>query len=1460
MNLNLLVSPRKPTILWCLLLQLSIFQSIALVHAEALGKPQHLTSPGQTPQGLAKSDWASIRAAHNSWEHNFMPVEGGGFQARSKAQQWTAAFDGVGFTAKPKAADWKWGLELRSYGFGKQQHSVQGKSPVLSAQGQRLSSQWGAGLEEWFINDERGLEHGFTLARRPEGAAPGLALEVVLATRGTLRASVAADAQTVYFRDAAGAPVVNYAGLKAWDADGKVLPSRFVPSAGGGIALLVEETAARYPITIDPIAQQAYLKPDQINTFDNFGTAVAVSGDTVVVGAPLEDSSTMGINSTPNEGASDAGAAYVFVRSGGVWTQQAYLKSSQVNMLDYFGRAVAVSGDTVVVGAEGEDSSLPGINRTPNEVASLSGAVYVFVRSAGVWTQQAYLKSSQVTAGDAFGMSVAASGDTVVVGANAEDSSSTGINSTPNESANAAGAAYVFVRSGTTWSQQAYLKPAVSPNQGDDSFGYSVAVSGDTVVVGAFMDDSSTTGINSTPNESATSAGAAYVFVRSGTTWSQEAYLKASQVNGNDNFGNSVAVSGDTVVVGSKGEDSSTTGINSTPNESASAAGAAYVFVRSGTTWSQQAYLKASQVTASDNFGQSVAVDLNTVVVGAVIEGSSTTGINSTPDEGASGAGAAYVFVRGGTTWTQQAYLKASQVTGSDYFGISVAVSGDTVVVGAMNEDSSTTGINSTPNEDASGAGAAYIFTGLGPTPDIEVLGKGTVIATGDTSPAGADDTDFGNVAVLNGIATHSFTIANSGLATLNLTGSPLVEISGPAADDFAVTSEPTNTVSFGDETTFEITFAPILPGPRTATVTITNSDNNKASYTFVIAGYGTAVKLEPQAIKFAPPATVSLVQSPLALTATASSGLPVSLVVVSGPATLSGNSLTLTGAGTVKITATQLGNGEYAPAKAVTKSITVKADPTTLTLLNLLQTYDGNPKPIATLGASSPVITYKIAGVEGSTAPTAAGSYPVKAVAGSVTKTGTLIIAKAVLTITPENKQRFLGSPNPPLTYTVSGLLGSDTTAVITKVPVLSTTATVGSPLGIYPIKASGAAALNYTFNYQIGALVVDSFAGNYEALLVDGSSLPVGKLAITVPTGGKTFTGKLFTATETAAVGLKGTLTTDPITPLASGSCTVTKNAIPYVVSFTLPPYGDVQATVTRSGAALGSANDGRKLLKLPRGVKVSYSGAHSIVLEPATPAGSGVPTGAGWATAKIATTGSMAVAGKLGDGTPFTASLPADVDPRPGYRLWVQPYLAARTQAYLGGRFTLAAHPGLANRRYVAAASLTWKKDGLPADATFRAGFPRVTSVMVLDPWLPPQKASATLPNIPLSTRLGLTGGVINVSHSNTGSAADGNLPSVLALSAINSISVTTPAANATLTKWKVTKLDTATGKVEGSFELLDGLLKRTATFSGILRQPASSADSVIGDGHYMVAPLAGTEKLTGEVLFQRTPPVP
>ena len=395
-------------------------------------------------------------------------------------------------------------------------------------------------------------------------------------------------------------------------------------------------------------SQQAYLKASNTDADDRFGISVAISGDTIVVGATYEDSNSVVINAGQgNNAAADAGAAYVFVRSGSIWSQQAYLKASNTDAVDRFGGSVAIFNNTVVVGAVNESSNSTTINGgQSNNAANYAGAAYVFERSGSSWSQQAYLKASNTDINDFFGLSVAVAGNTIAVGTAYEDSNSTVINGDQsNNSATNAGAVYVFERSGTSWSQQAYLK--ASNTDAFDYFGYSVAIFDNTLLVGAFNEDSNSTSIDGDQgNNAATNAGAAYVFERSGSSWSQQAYLKASNTNAYDYFGYSVAISGDTVVVAARDEDSNSTGIDGDQgNNAASASGAAYVFVRDSGNWSQQTYLKASNTGADDNFGFSVAISGDTAVIGATDEDSNSTIING--DQGnnaASYAGAAYVF------------------------------------------------------------------------------------------------------------------------------------------------------------------------------------------------------------------------------------------------------------------------------------------------------------------------------------------------------------------------------------------------------------------------------------------------------------------------------------------------------------------------------------------------------------------------------------------------------------------------------------------------------------------------------------------------------------------------------------------------------------------------------------------------------------------------------------------------
>ncbi len=391
---------------------------------------------------------------------------------------------------------------------------------------------------------------------------------------------------------------------------------------------------------------------------------------------------------------------------------QAYVKASNTGAADEFGFAVALSsdGNTLVVGAPGEASAGA---ETDNSAPS-AGAVYVYTRSGATWTQQAYIKAPNAEAGDQFGFSVALSGDgiTLAVGAPGEASAATGIggDQADNTAANA-GAVYVFTRSVTTWTQEAYVK--ASNTGAGDQFGSSVALSsdGNTLAVGATGE--------------AGDAGAVYVFTRAGT-WSPQAFVKASNPGAGDQFGFSVALSsnGNTLAVGAIGEDGALTGVTAgivnegTAGNAAPGAGAVYVFTLSAGTWPQQAYVKASNAEAGDQFGFSVTLTSNgnTLAVGAIGEDSSAIGIGGSETDSAAttNAGAVYVYTRSGTTWTQEAYVKASNTGALDRFGSSVSLSGDgnTLAVGAIGESSAATGIggNQTDNT-APDAGAVYVFT-----------------------------------------------------------------------------------------------------------------------------------------------------------------------------------------------------------------------------------------------------------------------------------------------------------------------------------------------------------------------------------------------------------------------------------------------------------------------------------------------------------------------------------------------------------------------------------------------------------------------------------------------------------------------------------------------------------------------------------------------------------------------------
>jgi trimeric autotransporter adhesin len=395
-----------------------------------------------------------------------------------------------------------------------------------------------------------------------------------------------------------------------------------------------ESSGAVYVFTHSGTAwtQQAYIKASNTGANDHFGVSLALSADgsTLAVGAIGEDSA-----------GTNAGAVYVFARSGTTWTHQAYVKASKPHAGDQFGFSVALSGDggLLAVGATGESSAAIGVDGDQDDTSAESaGAVYTFTRNGTDWTQQSYIKASNTDEGDAFGFTVAlsADGSILAVGAIGEASAATEIaGDQSDDSAASAGAVYVFTRDGATWSEPKYLKSPTTHK--DDRLGFSLALSrdGSTLAAGA--------------RGAAAFTGAVNVFARDATTWSHQAQITASNASPGDLFGSSLALSSDgaALAVGALGESSAATGIGGDQtNDSARFAGAVYVFTRNAAAWGQKFYVKAPNSGGGDLFGNSVALSGDGVIlaVGAPGEDSAATGIDGPQLDDAGEAGAAYVF------------------------------------------------------------------------------------------------------------------------------------------------------------------------------------------------------------------------------------------------------------------------------------------------------------------------------------------------------------------------------------------------------------------------------------------------------------------------------------------------------------------------------------------------------------------------------------------------------------------------------------------------------------------------------------------------------------------------------------------------------------------------------------------------------------------------------------------------
>ena len=502
-------------------------------------------------------------------------------------------------------------------------------------------------LTEWYRDTILGVQQGFTISSAPAGK--GILV---------LRLDLTTDLTGVPDKDGRGLSftisdeeTLRYDSLRAWDANGTALEARmaYLP---GQILIQVNERGAAYPITIDPFWYKSQRVTPATNPKDVFGIAVAISGNTAVIGA----------QATNVAGSIGPGAAYVFVRSGTSWIQQAKLVPSDGKDNDMFGQSVAISGDVILVGA-------------PHHTVGMvwQGAAYIFVRNGTTWTQQAKLFASNGLATSKFGSSVAVSGDLAVVGSPLDDKGTL----------LDAGSIYVYRRDGNSWTF--IQKEYAFPSKAEDRFGTSVAIHGTTMVVGAPYHDIGFF----------TKGGAAYTFFwdELDGLWQQfpDPILLPGTEDGE--FGSSVAISGGTILVGAPRVDAA---------EDTADRGAAYVFVPSDLVgvWVLQQKVLAPDGASGDLFGNAVAIHGATLAVGARLN---TIGANINQ-------GSAYMFMRVGSAWNMVNQIISLQTTAGDQFGSSVAVSGDTVLIGAP--------FNDLLNSDA---GAAFFLCAKRSDTDLEV-------------------------------------------------------------------------------------------------------------------------------------------------------------------------------------------------------------------------------------------------------------------------------------------------------------------------------------------------------------------------------------------------------------------------------------------------------------------------------------------------------------------------------------------------------------------------------------------------------------------------------------------------------------------------------------------------------------------------------------------------------------------
>ncbi len=598
-------------------------------------------SPTKLSDLPAEAQWGVSAALGSDMREYHVRLTREGYQVENPGQKLNARFGSLGLDVQAESTHF--GMSVRGYGYGTALTPVHHVRP--SAGSNRVEYRRGA-LTEWYVNGPLGLEQGFTLSRRP-GKANGQPLRIAMDLSGDLSAATEGSGMKLTRNN--GVTVLRYAGLTARDANGKELTASLVIEPKK-LLLEIDDSAACYPVTIDPTIQNFTLTASNVENGDEFGISVAIDGNTVVVGTSVV-------------GPMQEGAAYVFVKPANGWrnmTQTAALTSSDEQNGDSFGNSVAVSGNSIVVGAA--RATVNGNNQ--------QGAAYVFVKPTNGWTNMT--ETAKLTPSDGapfayFGTAIAIRGNTVVVGS----PSSNSVNAGP-------GTAYVFVEPVNGWidmTQTAEL--AASDGTTFDDFGYAVSVSSSTIIVGGGQCSSGC-------------PGTAYIFQEPANGWvdmTETAELTASNVTGPSAFASSVSISGDTAVVGD-------------PFPDQVSGGAVYVFVEPSGGWinmNQTAELTDGDTGSYACFGNSVSITGDVILAGDECIKAYT--------------GAAYLFLKPAGGWQNSSHfaLKLSVPFRyqTDFFGSGVAISGTTGIIGAWRAPT----MPPCKQECAPGPGEVFLYT-----------------------------------------------------------------------------------------------------------------------------------------------------------------------------------------------------------------------------------------------------------------------------------------------------------------------------------------------------------------------------------------------------------------------------------------------------------------------------------------------------------------------------------------------------------------------------------------------------------------------------------------------------------------------------------------------------------------------------------------------------------------------------